>query len=118
MKYPKFILKEDWIIENNFLGKKTNKKIYEKGEIFEPTKDGFYKIIDINGNEDMFPFSSMEQSDIFNIIEDEIELQIEEISSDDDTLVSNWRIQLDVKTTRKGLSKIEKAIQKHIRPLL
>ena len=53
------------------------------------------------------------------VIEDnDLEIIIEEIPEDDDILVRNWRIQLDVKTTRKKLKEIEKAVNEHIKPLL
>ena len=39
----KFRLKEDWIHESSFLGKKTTKKMYEKDYIFETKKMVFIK---------------------------------------------------------------------------
>jgi len=104
----KFRLKEDWIHESTFYGQKTYKKMYEKDHIFEP-ENGVYKILVYTGeilqlNEDeMRKFENLEE-----IIEnDDLEIIIEEIPEDDDILVRNWRIQLDVKTTRKKLKEFE-----------
>ena len=115
----KFRLKEDWIHESSFLGKKTTKKMYEKDHIFEP-EDGVYKIIAHTGEIVELSESEMKNFDILEeVIEDnDLEIIIEEIPEDDDILVRNWRIQLDVKTTRKKLKEIEKAVNEHIKPLL
>jgi hypothetical protein len=48
----------------------------------------------------------------------DLEIIIEEVPDDDDILVRNWRIQLDVKTTRKKLKEIEKIINEKVKPLL
>jgi hypothetical protein len=107
----KFKLKEDWIHESEFLGQKITKKMYDKGHIFEPV-NGKYEVIYHTGEIlqlDEFQMKSIpldileeikEKSDYFDII-------IEEITEDDDILVRNWRIQLDVKTTRKKLKEFE-----------
>jgi len=115
----KFRLKEDWIHESSFLGKKTTKKMYEKGHIFEP-EDGVYKIVAHTGEIVELSEDDMKKFDILEeVIEDnDLEIIIEEIPEDDDILVRNWRIQLDVKTTRKKLKEIEKAVNEHIKPLL
>ena len=115
----KFRLKEDWIHESTFLGKKISKKMYDKGYIFEPEND-VYKITHHTGEivelneEEMRKFDILEEV----IEQEDLEIIIEEIPEDDDILVRNWRIQLDVKTTRKKLKEIEKAVNEHIRPLL
>jgi len=115
----KFRLKEDWVYESSFLGKKTTKKMYEKDHIFEP-EDGVYKIVAHTGEIVELSESEMKNFDILEeVIEDnDLEIIIEEIPEDDDILVRNWRIQLDVKTTRKKLKEIEKAVNEHIKPLL
>ena len=115
----KFRLKEDWIHESSFLGKKTTKRMYEKDYIFEP-EDGIYKIVAHTGEIVELNEDEMRKFDILEeVIEDnDLEIIIEEIPEDDDILVRNWRIQLDVKTTRKKLKEIEKAVNEHIKPLL
>lgn len=103
----KFRLKEDWVHESTFLGKKITKVLYEKGHIFEP-EDDVYKIIHHTGEIVELSESEMKKFDILEIIEDNnLEIIIEEIPDDDDNLVRNWRIQLDVKTTRKKLKEFE-----------
>lgn len=116
----KFRLKEDWSHEYTFLDQKIVKKMYEKGHIFEPI-DGVYEILHHTG--EIFKLDQ-EQMSKFEILEelkesnDELEIIIEEVPDDDDILVRNWRIQLDVKTTRKKLKEIERAVNEHIKPLL
>ena len=116
----KFKLIQDWIHESIFLGKKTSKKLYEKDYIFEPD-NGIYKIIDHTGEITELDESQMKSFDIFEEIKeepDDFEIIIEEIPEDDDILVRNWRIQLDVKTTRKKLKEIQQIVEEQIKPIL
>jgi len=116
----KFKLKEDWIHESTFLGKKTSKKLYEKDHIFEP-ENGIYKIIAHTGEITELDESLMKSFDIFEEIKeesDDFEIIIEEIPEDDDILVRNWRIQLDVKTTRKKLKEVQRIIEEQVKPIL
>lgn len=116
----KFKLKEDWIHESEFLGKKITKKLYDKGHIFEPVDDK-YEIIHHTG--EIFKLDE-EQMKSFDILEevkeisDDFEIIIEEIPEDDDILIRNWRIQLDVKTTRKKLKEVQKIIEEYVKPIL
>jgi hypothetical protein len=48
----------------------------------------------------------------------DIELIVEEIPDNDDNLIGRWRIQLDVKTTRKKLKEIEIAVRKAINDIV
>ena len=116
----KFKLTQDWIHESTFLGKKTSKKLYEKDHIFEP-ENGIYKIIDYTGEIIELGESQMKSFDIFEDFKeesDDFEIIIEEIPDDDDILVRNWRIQLDVKTTRKKLKEIQQIVEEQIKPIL
>jgi hypothetical protein len=116
----KFKLKEDWNTETTFLGKKMIKKMYDKGHIFEPV-DTLYEIIHYSGEEFKLSESEMKTLDIFEEMtqkSDEFEIVIEEIPEDDDNLVRNWRIQLDVKTTRKKLNQVKILIEEYIKPIL
>lgn len=57
----------------------------------------------------------MNKIDILEEIkENDLEIIIEEIPDDDDNLVRNWRIQLDVKTTRKKLKEFENKFRESI----
>jgi tagaturonate reductase len=48
----------------------------------------------------------------------DLEIIIEEVPDDDDILVRNWRIQLDVKTTRKKLKEVQRIIEDYVKPIL
>lgn len=116
----KFKLTQDWIHESTFLGKKTSKKLYEKDHIFD-SEDGVYRIIDHTGEIIELDETQMKSFDIFEEIQeksDDFEIIIEEIPEDDDILVRNWRIQLDVKTTRKKLKEVQKIIEEYVKPIL
>lgn len=116
----KFKLTQDWIHDSIFLGKKTSKKLYEKGHIFD-SEDGVYRIIDHTGEIIELDETQMKSFDIFEEIQeksDDFEIIIEEIPEDDDILVRNWRIQLDVKTTRKKLKEVQKIIEEYVKPIL
>lgn len=116
----KFKLKEDWIHESEFLGKKFTKKMYDKGHIFEPL-DGKYEVIHQTGEIFKLDEEQMKSFDILEEIKDlsdDFEIIIEEIPEDDDVLVRNWRIQLDVKTTRKKLKEVQRIIEEYVKPIL
>ncbi len=117
----KFKLKEDWKYETTFLGKTVSKILYKEGHIFEPNSDHKYELIQPTG--EIVILSEEQMSDIQHlekIVEksDEFEIIIEEIPDDDENLIRNWRIQLDVKTTRKKLKEVQQLIEEHIRPIL
>jgi hypothetical protein len=54
---------------------------------------------------------------IFEEIKEDLEIIIEELPEDDDVLVRNWRIQLDVKTTRKKLKEFEEKFRESIKSI-
>jgi hypothetical protein len=113
----KFQLKEDWLYESEFLGQKITKKLYDKGHIFEPINDK-YEIIHHTGEVLYLSDLDMNKIDILEEIkENDLEIIIEEIPDDDDNLVRNWRIQLDVKTTRKKLKEFEKKFKENVKYL-
>ena len=65
--------------------------------------------------------SASDNGDIlFDIVEEkkDIEIKVEEVSDDDEEIIKNWRIQLDVKTSRKKLKEIEKIINEKVKELL
>ena len=117
----KFKLKEDWNYETTFLGKPVSKTLYKEGHIFELNSEDKYEIIQPTGEITTLNQSEMEKIDMLEKIiekDNEIEIIIEEIPDDDDILVRNWRIQLDVKTTRKKLKEIQKIIEEKVKPLI
>ena len=124
MKLPKFILRKDWNIETEFAGIKNKILIFSKGKVFESDDSGDYIIewiggrmtLDVDGMK-----SANDNGDIlFDIIEEkkDIEIKVEEVSDDDEELIKNWRIQLDVKTSRKKLKEIEKIINEKVKEIL
>jgi len=124
MKLPKFILKKDWIIEPEFAGTKSKIVIFSKGKVFEADDKGDYIIESLYGRmvsdvEGMK--SASDNGDIlFDMVEEkkDIEIKVEEVSDDDEEIIKNWRIQLDVKTSRKKLKEIEKIINEKVKELL
>jgi hypothetical protein len=124
MNNAKLILNQDWTYETQFLGSKTIKTLYKKGEIFEPDNDGKYQITNPVGEISLMSLESIKNIKINDTLifdeesEEEFEIIIEEILEDDENVVKNWRIQLDVKTTRKKLKEIEKIINKMVKPIL
>lgn len=133
MNHPKFILKEDWYLETDILGIKNKTLIFVKGQEFKSNTEGTYEIIyggwsentpNIGGrmvlSEESMRTSNNGTDKLFDVIEskEDIEIIIEEIPDDDDILVRSWRIQLDVKTTRKKLKEVEKVINEYVKPIL
>jgi hypothetical protein len=124
MNNTKLILNQDWTYETQFFGSKTIKTLYKKGEIFEPDNDGKYQITNPVGEISLMSLESIKNIKINDTLifdeesEEEFEIIIEEILEDDEDVVKNWRIQLDVKTTRKKLKEIEKIINKMVKPIL
>ena len=124
MELPKFILKQDWNIETEFAGIKNKILIFNKGKVFEPNDNGSY-VIEWIGGIMTLNFDDMKSSNdngdlLFDIVEEkkDIEIKVEEISDNDEEIIKNWRIQLDVKTSRKKLKEIEKIINEKIKELL
>jgi hypothetical protein len=124
MNNPKFILNQDWTYETEFFGSKTTKTLYKKGEIFEPDNDGKYQITNPVGEISLMSLESIKNIKINDTLifdeesEEEFEIIIEEVPENDEDVVKNWRIQLDVKTTRKKLKEIEKIINQMVKPIL
>lgn len=115
----KFILKEDWTYQTNFLGKDISKTIYQKDHIFEPDGSGFYEVVGPYGDINKLDESQMRNyhflEELVEAVENtDYEILIEEVPEDDDNLVKNWRIQLDVKTTRKKLKEFERIFKEAI----
>ena len=112
MNLPKFILKEDIMVLGDI--------VIEKGKIFTANEAGMYEIICMGQigsgwsepSKTLFTEDQMINNKIFEKIpEENFENIIEEVIEDDDEIIKNWRIQLDIKTTRKKLRSIEKLIK-------
>lgn len=124
MNYPKLILNQDWTYDTEFLGSKTTKTLYKKGDIFEADSDGKYQVVNPSGEISFINLESIKNIKINDTLifeeesKEELEIIIEEVPEDDEDIVKNWRIQLDVKTTRKKLKEIEKIINEMVKPIL
>jgi len=107
---------QDLIIEVDFLETKYDKKIYDKGHIFEPNESGEYEYINEHGvkvyikEEDFLNLARNNKS--FEILDDnKHKISINEIDEQEENKISNWRLELDIKTTKKNLKEIEKSIK-------
>lgn len=106
----KFKLLKDWYANIPFSNEK--KKIFDKGHIFLPNEDGEYII----QYEDKTMKSTLEwfrENDSFEEIK-EYDVIVEEIKDSEEEEIKNWRIQLDIKTSRKKLKDIEIIIKQEI----
>lgn len=128
-----FRLKKDWFLETDLLGLKNKTLIFEEGHIFKPTENGEYHIIFGGWSEEntkvggrmILSEEEMSKAEdngelLFEIEKPKqnIEIVIQEVPEDDDVQIKNWRIQLDVKTTRKKLKEVERMINEKVIPLL
>ena len=107
----KFRLIKDFILNTGF----GEEIILEKGDITEPNENGYYvfpKISRTFTKEDL-----LSKPDLFEELPD-LKLDIRELTEDEDDKIGNWRIQLDVKTSRKKLKEIEKFIRENVNEML
>jgi hypothetical protein len=99
--------------------------ILKIGQIIEPNNEGIYEISYGEGISKNYLNLTLEevkeakqQNNVFIFEEiEEVDIIIEELPDDDDILVRNWRIQFDVKTTRKKLKEFEKIFRESIESL-
>jgi hypothetical protein len=126
MNFPKFLLKEDWYIETKLLNQVTKELVFEKGHIFE-SENGIYDIVWSGGKMSLTEKMMRESEDenknpMFEEIpvevKEEVKMTVEEIPDSEEYAVKNWRIQLDVKTTRAKLREVEKIINEMVKPIL
>jgi len=126
MNFPKFLLKEDWYIETKLLSQVTKELVFEKGHVFE-SENGIYDIVWSGGKMSLTEKMMKEAQDedknsMFEEIpvevKEEVKMTVEEIPDSEEYAVKNWRIQLDVKTTRAKLREVEKIINEMVKPIL
>lgn len=126
MNFSKFLLKEDWYIESKLLNQVTKELVFEKGHLFE-TENGIYDIVWSGGKMSLTEKMMRETQDgdkglmfeeIPVEIKEEVKMTVEEIPDSEEYAVKNWRIQLDVKTTRAKLREVEKIINEMVKPIL
>ena len=107
----KFRLINDFILNTGF----GEEIILQKGDITEPNENGDYVFPKLNKaftKEDL-----LSKPELFEELL-ELKLDVREITEDDENKVGNWRIQLDVKTSRKKLKEIEKFIRENVNEML
>lgn len=107
----KFRLINDFILNTGF----GEEIILQKGDITEPNENGDYvfpKISRTFTKEDL-----LSKPELFEELS-ELKLDVREITEDDENKIGNWRIQLDVKTSRKKLKEIEKFIRENVNEML
>lgn len=122
MNLPKFILKKDFEIETNLGGIKSKQVIHKKGKEFSANENNLY-IIEWFGGKIEWDFDQMKKANqndelLFEELKPKYELVVKEVDEDDDNLIGSWRIQIDVKVTRKKLREIENLIREKIMPIV
>lgn len=107
----RFKLVKDLVFNNGF----EDELILKKDDIIEPNEDGEYLFVKLNRK---YPIEDLlAKPNYFKPIE-ELELVINEINEDEEDKIGNWRIQLDVKTSKRKLKEIEKVVKEVISGLL
>lgn len=107
----KFRLIKDLILNTGF----EEEIILENGDVIEPSEEGDYLFPKLNRRYSKDELLS--KSEIFEELP-ELKLDVREITEDDDSKIGNWRIQLDVKTSRRKLKEIEKFIRENVNEML
>lgn len=107
----KFRLIKDLVLNNGL----EEEVILKKGDVVLPNDKGEYFFDKLNKSYCIDDLLS--KKDMFEPIE-EIDLVIKEIDENDDDKIGNWRIQLDVKTSRRKLREIEKFLRETISDML
>jgi hypothetical protein len=119
----KFILKKDWVLKGELLGKSYQELLYTKGEIFEPNSHGEYIIKNSHGQM-ILKYEEMKLAEdngrlLFEEIVEKIpEISITVLDDDFDDIERNYRLQLDVKTTGKKAREIEIYLRKTLQEML
>lgn len=106
----KFRLIKDLVLNTGF----EEEVILNKGEIIEDINGEYFftKLNKVYTKEDL-----LAKPDIFELLP-EIKLEIKEVDQDDEDKIGNWRIQLDVKTSRRKLKEIETFLRETISDML
>lgn len=107
----KFRLIKDFILNTGF----GEEIILQKGDITEPNENGDYvfpKLNKIFTKEDL-----LSKPELFEELPD-LKLDVRELTEDEDDKIGNWRIQLDVKTSKRKLREIERFIRENVNEML
>jgi hypothetical protein len=107
----KFRLVKDFILNTGF----GEEIILEKGDIIEPNENSEYVFPKLNKTftkEDL-----LSKPELFEELP-ELKLDVRELTEDEDDKIGNWRIQLDVKTSKRKLKEIERFIRENVNEML
>lgn len=107
----KFRLIKDLVINNGF----EEILVMPNGSVIEPNMYGEYVFEKLGRN--YTEVDILSKPDIFEKIV-EIELYTEVIDQDEEDIIRNWRIQLDIKTSRRKLKDIESFIRDNVSTML
>ena len=107
----KFRIINDFILNTGF----GEEIILQKGDITEPNENGDYVFPKISRK--FTKDDLLSKPELFEELL-ELKLDVREITEDDENKIGNWRIQLDVKTSRKKLKEIEKFIRENVNEML
>lgn len=107
----KFRLINDFILNTGF----GEEIILQKEDIIEPDENGDYFFTKISRT--FTKADLLSKPELFEELL-ELKLDVREITEDDENKIGNWRIQLDVKTSRKKLKEIEKFIRENVNEML
>ena len=107
----KFRLINDFILNTGF----GEEIILQKGDITEPNENGDYVFPKISRK--FTKDDLLSKPELFEELL-ELKLDVREITEDDENKIGNWRIQLDVKTSRKKLKEIENFIRENVNEML
>lgn len=122
MNFPKFKLIQDLKVETEFAGLKSNQVIFQIGKEFSANEKGIYIIEWFGGkmelNLQQMVEAKQNDSPLFEQEKSKYEIVVEEVDDEDDTQIKTWRIQLDVRTSRKKLKEIENLIKKNVIPFI
>lgn len=93
------------------------KRILNKGETIKIDKE---HQVSVEGLEFTIPINDIISSSNFQeIIDDkEIDIEIIEVSDEEDLQIKNFRIQLDIKTNRKKAREIESILRKTLKEFI
>jgi hypothetical protein len=95
---------------------KSFKKTYEYQKAIESETENF-EARSIPASKANSKDELLSKSEIFEKLP-ELKLDVREITEDDENKIGNWRIQLDIKTSRKKLKEIEKFIRENVNEML
>jgi hypothetical protein len=112
-----FKLKKNWEIKSDLL-ENGSQIIFYGGHIFEPDENSLYVISSPVGTRTLSLEQMREHDKFMEVKQHNMNITNTDDEVTNDEVVNNWRIQLDVKTTKSKLKEVQVLIEKHIYPIL